>query len=307
MGHTVIRLSRCCALVLVAFAFVVGCGSPSHVQSSHQSAAPTPTAQPSPSTGESQCPNSDGKAPALVTLQEYSFHPGHDVVFNGTGFQPGEGVDVRLGDLKSNPSSQNDQALTTVYSNTAGNMTGTAHVGMMSPGTYHLYFIGEQCTPAITINIILLPFTPWVTLDNYAPHPHYLLGFRGQDFTPGETVQVYLNDQNSQPVAQVQADTSGQFAVNQAWDVGDLTGDNTLIFVGSASKMAVSVHFTVLSQQPALAAAFLGQSVNPTGPLTAAGHAATGSSVPGPVSAPAADKRASISSFSATGFPLVFC
>jgi serine/threonine protein phosphatase PrpC len=268
MGQSVISLSRCCAVVLIAFALLIGCSNlpQGGVRRQNSSSTPTPppTIEPSPGTGESQCPNSEGKAPALVRLDEYSFHPEHDVGFNGTGFQPGEGVDVRLGNLKSSPTSQNDQELTTAHANNGGDVTGEAHVSMMSPGTYHLYFIGQQCTPPITINIILLPFTPWVVLDNYAPHPHYSLGFRGQDFAPNEQVQVYLNDQNSQPVAQVTADNSGQFAVNQVWNVGDLTGDNTLIFVGSASKMVVSVHFTVVPQQPALrAAGTFGQSPRP--------------------------------------------
>ncbi len=251
------RLSRCWTMILIAFTLLVGCASPPQgVRRQMSSPTPTPTPQPSPSAASSSgCPNSEGKAPALVRLDAYSFHPGFTVGFNGNGFQPGEGVDVRLGNLKSSPTSQGDQELTTAHSNNGGDMNGEAHVPMMSPGNYHLYFIGQQCTPPITINIILLPFTPWVVLDNYAPHPHSSLGFRGQQFAPNEQVQVYLNDQNSQPIAQVTADNSGQFAVNQVWNVGDLTGDNTLIFVGTVSKMVVSVQFTVVPQQPALRAA----------------------------------------------------
>ncbi|HEY7357074.1 MAG TPA: PP2C family serine/threonine-protein phosphatase [Ktedonobacterales bacterium] len=271
MGQSVILLSRCGAVVLMAFALLIGCSSPPQGVR-RQSSAPTPTAtpQPSPLPVGNGCPDSEGKAPALVTLEAYSFHPGVTVGFDGTGFQPGEGVDVRLGNLKSDPTSQADQELTTAHTNNGGDLTGTAHVPMMTPGTYHLYFVGEQCTPPITVKIILLPFTPWVVLDNYAPPPHYALGFRGQQFAPNEVVQIYLNDQNSQPVAQMTADNSGQFAANQVWNIGDLTGDNTLIFVGTVSKMVVSVQFTVVPQQPALrAAAAFAPASRPTGGLSA--------------------------------------
>lgn len=284
MGQKVLSLSRCWTVILIAFALLVGCSSPPQgVRRQSSSPRPTPTPQPSPSVASSGCPDSEGKAPALVRLDAYSFHPGFTVGFNGNGFQPGEGVDVRLGTLKSSPTSQGDQELTTAHSNNGGDMDGAAHVPMMSPGNYHLYFIGQQCTPAITINIILLPFTPWVVLDNYAPHPHSSLGFRGQQFAPNEPVQVYLNDQNSQPIAQVTADNSGQFAVNQVWNVGDLTGDNTLIFVGTVSKMVVSVQFTVVPQQPALrAAASIAPAFRLTSGLSARGRAANHSRVSAP-------------------------
>ncbi|HLW03479.1 MAG TPA: PP2C family serine/threonine-protein phosphatase [Ktedonobacterales bacterium] len=254
MGHTAIRIAQRCAVVLIALALLVGCAS-NNQGAKRQSAAPTPTPTPpvqsSPTGGASPCDANtlqNGKAPPLVTLDSYSFHPGFDVGFYGHNFQPGEAVNVVLGTEKSTPQSQANQSLTTAYANKGGDLAGVAHIAMMPPGNYRLFFEGQQCTN--TINIILLKFTPWVVLDNYAPYPHYRMGFHGQDFAPNEQVQVYLNSQDSQPIAQMQADNSGQFAQNQVWDVGDLSGDNTLIFVGTTSKMIVSVNFTVLTPQP---------------------------------------------------------
>jgi serine/threonine protein phosphatase PrpC len=254
MGHTAIQLARCGALILMALALIVGCASPNQARSSRQSSAPTPTpppAQSPASTGNSPCTSTaqNGNVPPLVTLDQYSIHPGADFGFSGYGFQPGEGVDVRLGTLKSDPQSKDNLELTTAHANNEGNLTGTAHVPMMSPGTFHVYFIGQQCTGPLTVNLILLAFTPWVTLDNYAPYPHYRMGFQGHAFAPNEPVNVYLNQQSGDPVAQVQADNSGQFAVNQAWDVGDLSGENTLLFVGTYTKLVVSVQFIVLTPQ----------------------------------------------------------
>jgi serine/threonine protein phosphatase PrpC len=165
-------------------------------------------------------------------------------------FQPNEEIDVRLGNQKNDPTGQKGTLLTTVHTNTGGNLAGRAHIPLVSPGVYHLYFMDPQCSEPVIVDITLQAFTPWVVLDNYAPHPHDLLGFRGQAFAPNEPVQVYLNDQHTTPVAQARADNSGQFAMNQAWDVGDLTGDNTLLFVGTLTGLVVSVKFTVIPPQP---------------------------------------------------------
>jgi serine/threonine protein phosphatase PrpC len=241
-------------VLLIALILLVGCASNSQGvkrQSAAATPTPTPPVQSSPTGGTSPCDDpsqQNGKVPPLVTLNSYSFHPGFDVGFYGHNFQPGEAVNVLLGNAKSTPQSQSNQSLTTTYANQGGDLVGVAHIAMMNPGNYHLFFEGQQCT--VTVGIILLKFTPWVVLDNYAPYPNYRMGFHGQDFAPNEQVQVYLNSQDSQPIAQMQADNSGQFAQNQVWNVGNLSGDNTLIFVGTSSKMVVSVNFTVLTPQP---------------------------------------------------------
>jgi serine/threonine protein phosphatase PrpC len=249
MGHTVMRLSRYGAVIVVAMLVLIACGKPPQATAKPASSQPTPTPiptpAPTPGTGSNLCVAhpADGKAPPLVSLDAYSFHPEHVVGFYGQNFQPHEGVQVLLGDPKSTADSKNNQDLTTVNANNGGDVAGKVHIAMMTPGKYFLYFVGQECT--VSVSVMLLPFAPWVVLDNYAPFPHYLMGFRGQGFAPNEPVDVYLNEQGGDPIAQIQADTSGQFAVNQAWNVGDLSGDNTLLFVGTYTHMVVSVQFEV--------------------------------------------------------------
>lgn len=60
---------------------------------------------------------------------------------------------------------------------------------------------------------------------------------------PGEPVQVYLNTRLSQPVAQVTADANGHFAVDNAFSLPNVTGDNQLIFVGQQSQTEVTATF----------------------------------------------------------------
>ncbi len=295
MGHTTIQIARRCAVVLVALLLLAGCAS--HSQSAyHPSEKPTPTPTPpvasTPTGADAPCEADTlgGKAPPLITLGSYSFHPGNNVSFYGTNYQSGEAVNVLLGTTKSTPASQQNQSLTTAYANEGGDLTGEAHIAMITPGHYRLFFVGQQCT--VTVGIILLPFTPWVVLDNYAPYPNYRMGFHGQDFAPNEQVQVYLNSQDSQPIAQMQADNSGQFAQNQVWDVGNLTGDNTLIFVGMSSKVVVSVNFTVLNPQPNGNGQFT-PDLNHTPTVGTVEQHAAGAAKAG--SAPAADAQARLS------------
>ncbi len=81
-------------------------------------------------------------------------------------------------------------------------------------------------------------------LDTYAPSPHTRLGFTGEDFAPDEVVLVYLNRREGEPVVRLQADASGRFAAPEAWEVGRLSGQNTLIFVGQQSGAVVTITFT---------------------------------------------------------------
>src|SRR5690348_12176004 len=56
MGQSVISLSRCCAVAVIAFSLLVGCSSPPQAgvrrQSSSSTPTPPPTIEPSPGAGE---------------------------------------------------------------------------------------------------------------------------------------------------------------------------------------------------------------------------------------------------------------
>jgi hypothetical protein len=66
------------------------------------------------------------------------------------------------------------------------------------------------------------------------------------DFVPGESVQVYLNDRLSPPVAQATADTDGRLRGTNVFSLPELSGTNQLIFVGQQSQTAVTAAFAAV-------------------------------------------------------------
>lgn len=180
--------------------------------------------------------------PPTVQLDAYSAKPGHDIGFAGSGFMTKETVEVRLG-MTDQASAQ---VVAAVTANVGGNVAGRFTVPPLPEGNYTLFFAGLQSQTPVSVGFSVQGFHPWVVLDNYAPSPHTRLGFVGQDFVPNEEVLVYLNRRQGTPVVRVQADASGRFAAPAAWEVGGLSGENTLIFVGQESGAVVTTTFTVV-------------------------------------------------------------
>jgi hypothetical protein len=172
-----------------------------------------------------------------VQLETFTGKPTHTFGFSGTGFVPGEQVDVYLGPASADP-------LATIAADGRGDITGhDMAIPLISPGDYSLAFVGRDSRTPVSVGFNIQGFHPWAVLDNYYPTPRAGVGFSGTDFVPGEVVQVYLNTRVSQPVAQVTADASGRFAVRNAFTLPDLTGNNQLIFVGQQSQTEVTATF----------------------------------------------------------------
>jgi hypothetical protein len=175
--------------------------------------------------------------PPTVHLDSYTGKPTHDFGFSGNGFAPGEAVDIYLGDQTAGP-------LATVSADGQGNLAPqTLTIPSTAAGDYQLVFVGRTSQSPASVGFNVQGFHPWAVLDNYYITPQSGVGFRGEDFVPGELVQVYLNTRLSQPVAQVTADASGHFAVDNAFSLPNVTGDNQLIFVGQQSQTEVTATF----------------------------------------------------------------
>lgn len=177
--------------------------------------------------------------PPTVELDTHSVKPKHDVGFSGSGFLPNEVVEVRLGSSVSEP-------VVTVSANAGGNVWGHFMVPLMPEGDYQLFLVGLQSQTPTSVGLNVQGFYPWVVLDTYAPSPHVRIGFEGRDFAPGEEVLVYLNKREGKPVARLYADPTGRFVAQAAWEVGELSGENALIFVGQQSGAVVTTSFTVV-------------------------------------------------------------
>ena len=182
------------------------------------------------------------RVPPTVQLDTYTAKPGHNIGFAGSGFLPNEVVEVRLGTTDQGWA----QLVATARTNAGGNVAGRFTAPMMPQGDYTLYFMGRESRTLTSVGLNVQGFHPWVLLDNYEPSSHMRLGFTGADFAPSEEVLVYLNQRAGKPVVRCQTDSSGRLAAPAAWDVGELSGENTLIFVGQKSGAVVTITFTML-------------------------------------------------------------
>jgi hypothetical protein len=181
--------------------------------------------------------------PPVVRLDGYTGKPTQTVGFTGTGFVPGEQVDVYLGDQAST-------ALTTVTADGRGEIAGSGlSVPFITAGDYRLTFVGRASHIPASIGFNVQGFYPWVVLDNYYVDTQTGVSASGSDFVPGESVRVYLNTSASQPVADVTADAKGSFALRNL-SLPGLTGDNRLIFVGDQSQTEVSASFAAATPAP---------------------------------------------------------
>jgi hypothetical protein len=220
--------------------------------------------------------------PPSVHLDTYTGKPTHTFSFSGSGFVPGEQVDVYLearptsrffGTSRSRPNfdqqiglegrsrhgdfsaatlgAHTPDPLLTISADARGEITGRdTLIPLVSPGDYSLGFVGRNSHTPVSVGFNVQGFNPWAVLDNYYMAPQVGVGFEGQDFVPGEVVQVYLNTRLSQPIAQVTADADGRFAVKNAFSLPDLTGNNQLIFVGQQSQTEVTATFAAAIPTP---------------------------------------------------------
>lgn len=173
-----------------------------------------------------------------VHLVSYTGKPANALSFSGAGFVPGESVDMFFGEDTTGP-------LTTVTADSRGEINGqNVGIPLLDAGNYKVAFTGRTSQTPVSVGFNVQAFHPWVVLHNYYLAPQSGVGFSGQDFVPGEAVQVYLNSQASAPLMQITADAYGRFAAENA-ALPDLSGDNELIFVGQQSQTEVTATFSV--------------------------------------------------------------
>lgn len=182
-----------------------------------------------------------------ITLDTYSAKSDHTFGFSGSGFTPGELVDVRLGGMGGAP-------LASFPSDAQGNVVAeNVPLPLIQAGDYALYFVGEQSQTPVSVGFNVQGFQPWVVLDSYSVVPYSAMGFTGEDFVPGDHIEVYLGHVTGQPLFRLAVDANGQFAVRSAFNLPDLAqGNQQLIFVGHQSGVQIAAKFVILPFSPGL-------------------------------------------------------
>ncbi len=184
------------------------------------------------------------RIPPRMQLDTYSVKPMQTFGFAGSGFIPGEPVTIYLGGA-------NGSRLTTVRADTMGDVQGRVKLALTPAGNSSIYIVGQQSKTPISVGFNVQAVTPWVVLESYALKPSAPIRFNAQDFAPGETVLVYLNQQKGTPVTQIATDSFGRLANGKIAMPSGLSGSNELILVGQETGAKASATFTVLpDQQP---------------------------------------------------------
>jgi 5-hydroxyisourate hydrolase-like protein (transthyretin family) len=176
--------------------------------------------------------------PPTVHLDTYTGKPTHTFRLGGEGFAAGESVDIYLGPQTTGP-------LDTVAADGDGALASRVEtIPMVAPGDYTLTFVGRASQMPASVGLNVQGFHPWVVLDNYYIDSNDSIGYRGEDFVPGESVQIYLNSTLSQAVTTVNADSDGRIA-DHAFQLRNLTNTNQLIFAGQQSQTQVTAAVVV--------------------------------------------------------------
>src|SRR5207247_2211657 len=104
--------------------------------------------------------------PPSVHLDAYTGKPTHRFKFSGSGFVPGEQVDVYLG-------AQSTEPLATIGADSRGEIGGQdLPIPPFNPGDYSLLFVGRNSHAPATVGFNVQGFHPWAVLDNYYVAPH---------------------------------------------------------------------------------------------------------------------------------------
>lgn len=177
--------------------------------------------------------------PPTVTLDAYTAKPGQEVGFAGSGFLPGEVVQVYLG--------TESQPLASVKATGLGAISGHMGIPKLPAGNYTLTVTGESSRTPASVGFNIQGFAPWVVLSRYALTQGQSVGFIGQGFAPGEQVLVYLNSVQTKPVMTLTADTDGRVVVQDTWTPdAAASGRNVLTLVGQTSQATTTADFTIL-------------------------------------------------------------
>lgn len=179
------------------------------------------------------------RVPPAIRLDAYTGPPGYVFGVSGSGFASNEKVDVFIGTMKG-------PALATLTTGEGGRLMGSVTVPERPKGDYTLYFVGRVSATSTSVGFSIQGFKPWVTLETYAPAVGATLRASGHDFASGEKVLVYLNTASGKPLTTVQAGNQGEFSNASVMEISDqLTGHQTLIFVGEKSRVSTQTAFDV--------------------------------------------------------------
>jgi hypothetical protein len=190
---------------------------------------PSPTATTMPVT---QATATTAPAPKL-TLSTSSGLAGASITANGSGFKPGEVVDVSF----------NGQSVGAPTVNDGGSFSLAFTVPNLQPGQYGVLAKGQTSNVTLTTTFTVNQGSAALTFSAPQAAPGASLTVTAAGYRPGETVQVWFNGAS---VGTATADTKGTAAVT--FVVPTLAaGQYDVTATGATSGVTTTVSYTVLA------------------------------------------------------------
>lgn len=195
-----------------------------------------------------------GGAAGEAKLSAVVGKPGDTVNLSVSGFAPGEDLNVYWGRISGPPSA-------TLKADSAGSLSkAPLRVGLGAVGTTSLVIVGAKSGAAASLPFQILRLYPSVAMKPYAVKAAQPIGFAGKGFDPGERVLVHMNSAAGQPIMALPTDQYGAFSASGIVIPFELTGKQSLVFIGEQSRASTTSGFTVLPYQPVVRASTYGAS-----------------------------------------------
>jgi hypothetical protein len=202
------------------------------------------TAQQRNSTKVAKAEASVAQGTAQATLSAIVGKPGDTVSLSAKGFASGEDLAVYWGRVTGEPT-------TVLHADEQGSISKVGvKVGAAPVGVSSLFVVGRKSGAAAGATFQVLSLYPTIKVTPYAAKAMQRIGFSGKGFVPGERVLVHVNSAAGRPVAALPSDAAGGFR-----DAGfvipyELTGRQSLVFIGEQSRATATAGFMVLPYQP---------------------------------------------------------
>lgn len=180
-----------------------------------------------------------------VKLGEDTGKVGDTISVSGKGFAARETVKVYFNSLTGEP-------VATLQSDGGGGLNkASVKVPFGAAGDNTFLFVGDKSQAPVAATFFLLNLYPVGEPSVYSTKADNDVSFNGTDFGPNENVRVYLNSTAGLPIAVVQAGADGSFERAGKFHIPfELTGKNTLIFVGEQSQTATTASIDILPYTP---------------------------------------------------------
>lgn len=237
--------------------------TPSANQSANQPATGAAKSTPKSGKSGSSTPVSAGPTPTplatselvtthtpLILLNPSSARPGATVGVTGSGFDPGQTIDLTL----KHQQSDQGTSLGFVQADKSGSFGGfslTLPSDYVS-GPFIVVAQEHNGSRQATATGTVAANSPQVTFGTQVGKPGDVVAFSLKGFAPDEAVNVYFNSLTSPVVETVNTDQAGNVRQDSLTVPFGAIGNNAFIFVGKKSQSPVTVGFLMLNLYPTL-------------------------------------------------------